>query len=241
MSPRRVVLAYSGGLDTSVAVRWMRETWDVAVHCVVVDVGQEGGLDAGTRHELDARATGAGAESCVVVDAREELATRFCAPALQANARYEGRYPLVSALSRPAIAAHLVDEARRVGADAVAHGCTAKGNDQVRFELGVRALAPRLEVLAPAREWGMTRPDAVAYAQKWSIPVAATVEKPFSIDENLFGRAIECGELEDPWARPPEAPYTRTRRTADDEVSFTLSFDAGLPSPSTARRWTSRR
>ena len=177
---RRCVLAYSGGLDTSVAVRWIRETWGMAVSCVAVDVGPGDGLDDSERDAIVARALAAGAESCAVVDARPELAESCCAPALVANARYEGKYPLVSALSRPIIARHLVAEARRVGADAVAHGCTGKGNDQVRFEVSVRALAPNLEVLAPAREWGMTRADAVAYAAKWGIPVTATVEQPYS-------------------------------------------------------------
>ena len=159
---------------------------------------------------LVARALAAGAEGCIVVDARREMAEGYCAPALLANARYEGKYPLVSALSRPVIVRHLVAEARRVGADAVAHGCTGKGNDQVRFEVGVRALAPDLEVLAPARRWGMTREDSVAYAAKWSIPIEATAEKIFSIDENLWGRAIECGAIEDPWAAPPRS-RTRSR------------------------------
>jgi len=226
---RRCVLAYSGGLDTSVAVRWIRETWGMAVSCVAVDVGPGDGLDDSERDAIVARALAAGAESCAVVDARQELAESCCAPALVANARYEGKYPLVSALSRPIIARHLVAEARRVGADAVAHGCTGKGNDQVRFEVSVRALAPNLEVLAPAREWGMTRADAVAYAAKWGIPVTATVEQPYSIDENLWGRAIECGEIEDPWVAPPEAPYTLTRPTAADDATFALTFERGLP------------
>ena len=226
---RRVVLAYSGGLDTSVAVRWMREEWGVEVHCVAVDVGQTLVPDADANAALVARATAAGAASCVVADARQEMAERFCAPALLANARYEGKYPLVSALSRPVIVRHLVAEARRHDAGAVAHGCTGKGNDQVRFEVGVRALAPDLEVLAPARVWGMTRADSVAYAQKWSIPIEATAEKIYSIDENLWGRAIECGAIEDPWAAPPEEPYTLTRVTAEDDVEFTVGFERGLP------------
>ena len=226
---RRVVLAYSGGLDTSVAVRWMQEEWDAEVHCVAVDVGQTATPDPSANQVLVARALAAGAEGCTVVDARREMAEGFCAPALLANARYEGKYPLVSALSRPVIVRHLVAEARRVGADAVAHGCTGKGNDQVRFEVGVRALAPDLEVLAPARRWGMTREDSVAYAAKWSIPIEATAEKIFSIDENLWGRAIECGAIEDPWAAPPEEPYTLTRLTEASDATFTLGFEHGLP------------
>ncbi|HEV3212660.1 MAG TPA: argininosuccinate synthase [Acidimicrobiales bacterium] len=225
----RVVLAYSGGLDTSVAVRWMQEAWDVEVHCLAVDVGQTPRADPAANEQLVARALAAGAKGCRVVDARTEMAEGFCAPALLANARYEGKYPLVSALSRPVIARHLVHEARRVGADAVAHGCTGKGNDQVRFEVGVRTLAPDLEVLAPARLWGMTRADSVAYAAKWSIPIEATAERIYSIDENLWGRAIECGAIEDPWAAPPEAPYTLTRLTERDDATFTVAFERGLP------------
>jgi argininosuccinate synthase len=224
-----VVLAYSGGLDTSVAVRWMREEWDLDVHCVAVDVGQTPVADPAANDVLVARALAAGAEGCAVVDARREMAEEFCAPALLANARYEGKYPLVSALSRPVIVRHLVEEARRVGADAVAHGCTGKGNDQIRFEVGVRALAPDLEVLAPARMWGMTRPDSVAYAQKWSIPIEATEGRIYSIDENLWGRAIECGAIEDPWAAPPEEPYTLTRLTEHEDATFTIRFERGLP------------
>jgi argininosuccinate synthase len=226
---RRVVLAYSGGLDTSVAVRWMREEWGVDVHCVAVDVGQTPVADPAANDVLVARALTAGAEGCAVVDARREMAEEFCAPALLANARYEGTYPLVSALSRPVIVRHLVEEARRVGADAVAHGCTGKGNDQLRFEVGVRALAPDLEVLAPARLWGMTRPDSVAYAAKWSIPIEATAGRIYSIDENLWGRAIECGAIEDPWAAPPEEPYTLTRLTEHEDATFTVRFERGLP------------
>jgi argininosuccinate synthase len=225
---KKVVLAYSGGLDTSVAVRWMHEEWGVEVHCVAVDVGQGDGDRAGN-DTLVERAMAAGAAGCVVIDARREMAEEFCAPALVANARYEGKYPLVSALSRPVIVRHLVAEARRVGADAVAHGCTAKGNDQVRFDVGTRTLAPDLEVLAPARVWQMTRADAVAYAAKWSIPIEATAEKIYSIDENLFGRAIECGEIEDPWATPPEEPYTLTKVTEADDATFTVGFEAGRP------------
>jgi argininosuccinate synthase len=225
---KKVVLAYSGGLDTSVAVRWMQEEWGVEVHCVAVDVGQD--RASGTSNEvLVARAMAAGAAGCTVIDARREMAEEFCAKAILANARYEGKYPLVSALSRPVIVRHLVAEARRVGAAAVAHGCTGKGNDQVRFDVGTRTLAPDLEVLAPARVWQMTRADAVAYAAKWSIPIEATTEKIYSIDENLFGRAIECGQIEDPWEAPPEEPYTLTRVTDTSGAQFTIGFEEGLP------------
>ena len=225
---KRVVLAYSGGLDTSVAVRWMIEEWDVEVVCVLVDVGQ----DADTTESFDdirARALSAGALECIIVDARHEMANEFCANAIAANARYEGKYPLVSALSRPVIVRHLVDQARKFNAQAVAHGCTGKGNDQVRFEVGTHALAPDLEVLAPARNWGMTRADSVDFAQKCDIPIKATKDKIYSIDENLWGRAIECGAMEDPWATPPEEPMTLTRVRTEKPVELTLSFVAGVP------------
>ncbi len=225
---KRVVLAYSGGLDTSVAVRWMIEEWGVEVVCVLVNVGQ----DADSSESFDdikARALAAGAIECVVVDARAEMANEFCASAIAANARYEGKYPLVSALSRPVIVRHLVDQARKFNATAVAHGCTGKGNDQVRFEVGTHALAPDLEVLAPARNWGMTRADSVDYAKKWDIPIKATKEKIYSIDENLWGRAIECGAMEDPWAAPPEEPFTLTTVRDSAPVEVVLSFFQGVP------------
>ncbi|HEY1761291.1 MAG TPA: argininosuccinate synthase [Acidimicrobiales bacterium] len=225
---KRVVLAYSGGLDTSVAVRWMIQEWGVEVVCVLVDVGQDV-EQSESFADIKARALKAGAIECVIVDARAEMAEEFCAKAIAANARYEGKYPLVSALSRPVIVRHLVDQARKFNASAVAHGCTGKGNDQVRFEVGTHALAPDLEVLAPARNWGMTRADSVDFAQKWDIPVIATKEKIYSIDENLWGRAIECGAIEDPWAEAPEEPYTFTRITATEPVELTISFQAGVP------------
>ena len=225
---KRVVLAYSGGLDTSVAVRWMIEEWGVEVVCVLVDVGQDD-ESSESFEDIKERALAAGALECVVVDARREMAEEFCAKAIMANARYEGKYPLVSALSRPVIVRHLVAQARKFNAQAVAHGCTGKGNDQVRFEVGTHALAPDLEVLAPARNWGMTRADSVDFAEKWEIPIRATKEKIYSIDENLWGRAIECGAIEDPWAPPPEEPYTLTRVTTSQPVELTLRFEAGVP------------
>jgi argininosuccinate synthase len=225
---KRVVLAYSGGLDTSVAVRWMIEEWGVEVVCVLVNVGQD--ADSSESFEdIKARAIAAGALECVVVDARHEMAEEFCAHAIYANALYEGKYPLVSALSRPVIVRHLVDQARKFDASAVAHGCTGKGNDQVRFEVGTHALAPDLEVLAPARNWGMSRADSVDYAEKWDIPIRASKEKIYSIDENLWGRAIECGAMEDPWSAPPDEPYTLTRIRNDRAVELVVSFKAGLP------------
>jgi argininosuccinate synthase len=222
---KRVVLAYSGGLDTSVAVKWMIEELGVEVICLAVDVGQA----SDDWDVVRDRALAAGAVEASVVDAREEFARDFCVPALRANALYEGRYPLVSALSRPVIVKHLVAAAKEHGADAVAHGCTGKGNDQVRFEVSTRALNPDLEVIAPVRTWGMTREDAILYAYRHDIPITATKEKLYSIDDNLWGRAIECGEMEDPWAAPPPGVWLLTQPTATAEVDVVIGFDEGVP------------
>jgi argininosuccinate synthase len=222
---KRAALAYSGGLDTSVAVKWMQENIGCEVVAVAVDVGQEGGdMDA-----VRERALAAGAVEAVVVDAKEEFADEYCARALKANALYEGKYPLVSALSRPVIVKHLVAAARQHGADAVAHGCTGKGNDQVRFEVSTRALAPDLDVIAPVRTWGMTREDAILYAYRHEIPITATKEKLYSIDDNLWGRAIECGEMEDPWAVPPPGVWSMTKQTATEPRDITIGFEKGVP------------
>ena len=221
---KRVVLAYSGGLDTSVAVRWMIEEHGVEVIAVACDVGQGGDFDG-----MRARARAAGAVEVVVVDCTEEYARDFVAPALRANALYEGRYPLVSALSRPVIVKHLVSAAREHGATAVAHGCTGKGNDQVRFEVSTRALAPDLEIMAPVRSWGMTREQSIEYAAKYEIPLTATKEKLYSIDDNLWGRAIECGEMEDPWAQPPDDVWSLTKPTATDPREIVIGFERGVP------------
>ena len=223
--PKRVVLAYSGGLDTSVAVRWMIEEMGAEVIACAVDVGQEGSdMDA-----VRERALAAGAIEAVVVDAKDEFAAEYLVPALKANALYEGRYPLVSALSRPVIVKHLVVAAREHGADAVAHGCTGKGNDQVRFEVSTRALAPDLDIVAPVRTWGMTREDAILYAYRHDIPITATKEKVYSIDDNLWGRAIECGEMEDPWAVPPRGVWSMTKPTATDPRDLVVTFERGVP------------
>ena len=225
----KIVLAYSGGLDTSVAVRWLIEHHDAEVIAVAVDVGQSTDSTGEDWEAIQQRAFAAGAVEAVVIDARNEMAEDYCVPAIAANARYEGKYPLVSALSRPVIVKHLVAEARRFGATAVAHGCTGKGNDQVRFEVGTRALAPDLDVIAPARLWGMTREDSVEYAAKWNIPIGQSKTKIYSIDENLWGRAIECGVIEDPWAKAPDDPYTLTRVTTSDDDEMVISFVAGVP------------
>jgi argininosuccinate synthase len=228
---RKVVLAYSGGLDTSVAVRWMIEHWGVEVVALAVDVGQTPGADTAAWEAIRHRALAAGAVAAEVVDGRHELAAGFVARAIKANARYEGRYPLVSSLSRPLIARHLVSAARRHGADAVAHGCTGKGNDQVRFEVSLRALAPDLRILAPVRDWGLTRADAIRLAGQWAIPITASLEVPYSIDENLAGRAIECGAIEDPWAAPPAEIWERTAEVADAPAptEVVLGFERGVP------------
>ena len=226
---QRVVLAYSGGLDTSIAVRWLMENHGVEVIAVAVDVGQAADSKNEDWDAIRKRALAAGAIEATVIDARAEMAEDFCMPALLANAKYEGKYPLVSALSRPVIVRHLVAEARRHGASAVAHGCTGKGNDQVRFEVGTRTLAPDLEVIAPARVWGLTREDSIEYAAKWDIPLSVTKEKLYSIDENLWGRAIECGVIEDPWNQPPADVYTMTRPTAVEPTEVVIGFESGIP------------
>ena len=226
---QRVVLAYSGGLDTSVAVRWLMEHRDAEVIAVAVDVGQAAESGGEDWDRIRQRALAAGAVEATVIDARAEMAEDFCMPALVANAKYEGKYPLVSALSRPVIVKHLVAEARKHGATSVAHGCTGKGNDQVRFEVGTRALAPDLDVMAPARDWGLTREDCIEYAARWEIPLSVTKEKLYSIDENLWGKAIECGVIEDPWNRPPEDVYTMTVPTATTPTEVVVGFEAGRP------------
>jgi len=221
---KRVVLAYSGGLDTSVAVRWMIEELGTEVIAVAADVGQGGDWEA-----IQRRAVAAGAVEAVVVDCREEFAYDFVAPALKANAKYEGKYPLISSLSRPVIAKYLVAAAREHGADAIAHGCTGKGNDQVRFEVSTRALAPDLETIAPVRGWGLSREDSIEYAGRWGIPITVTRESPYSIDQNLWGRTVECGVLEDPWQQPPEEVYELTTPTATEPCDMVIRFEEGVP------------
>jgi argininosuccinate synthase len=203
----------------------MSEEWGVEGVALSGDVGQASDDWEVVRN----RALAAGAIAAEVVDARAEFAEGFVAPALVANAMYEGRYPLVSALSRPVIVKHLVEAARRHGAQAVAHGCTGKGNDQVRFEVGVRSLAPDLEVLAPVRGWGMTREESILYAYRNDSPIQATKEKVYSIDDNLWGRAIECGEMEDPWAVPPQGVWLLTKPTATEPRDLVIGFEQGRP------------
>jgi argininosuccinate synthase len=223
----RVVLAYSGGLDTSVAIPYLADKTGAEVIAVAVDVGQ-GGEDMGVIRQ---RALDCGAVEAEVVDAREEFAADFCVPALRANALYMDRYPLVSALSRPLIVRHLVAAARQHGGTIVSHGCTGKGNDQVRFEVGLGALAPDLKVIAPARDFAWTREKAIGYAEERGLPIDVTRKSPYSIDQNLWGRAVETGFLENIWNAPTEDLYSYTQdptvpKDADEVV---ITFDAGVP------------
>jgi len=224
---KKVVLAYSGGLDTSVAVAWLREEFGVEVVTLTVDVG--GGS---LREGVERRAMSAGATRAWVVDARERFVTDFVWPHLQANALYQGAYPLATALARPLIAQLLVEVARREGADAVAHGCTGKGNDQVRFDVAVHALDPGLEVVAPMRVgMGLTRDQEIDYAAERGIEIPITKASPYSIDANLWGRSIETGVLEDPWAAPPADAFewTADPATAPAPVEIVVELEGGLP------------
>jgi argininosuccinate synthase len=223
----RVVLAYSGGLDTSVCIGWIAEQTGAEVIAVAVDVGQ-GGEDL---EVIRKRALACGAVEAEVADARDEFADEYCLPAIKANALYMDRYPLVSALSRPTIVKHLVAAARKHGAGVVAHGCTGKGNDQVRFEVGIQTLAPELKCIAPVRDYGMTRDKAIAFAEREKLPIETTKKNPYSIDQNVFGKAVETGFLEDIWNAPIEDLYTYTAdpaapREADEVV---ITFQAGVP------------
>ena len=224
---KRIVLAYSGGLDTSVAIPWLAEKHGAEVIAVTLDLGQGKELN-----DVRERALAVGAVRAHVIDVREEFARDFILPALQAGAVYEDRYPLATALGRPLIAKKLVEIAGIEGATAIAHGCTGKGNDQVRLDVSARAIEPDIAVVAPAREWGMTRPEEIAYAHARGIPVPATVDSPYSTDANLWGRSIECGVLEDPWAEPPEEIYTLTKSPGDcpDLAAYVeVEFESGVP------------
>jgi len=226
-------------LDTSVAIGWIAEKTGAEVVAVAADVGQ-GGEDL---EEVRKRAIACGAVESEVLDLRDEFADRYCLPALRAGALYMERYPLVSALSRPVIVEALVSAARRYGAGTVAHGCTGKGNDQVRFEVGIGALAPDLEVLAPVRDSGMTRDESIAFAERTGLPIDVSGRSPYSIDQNLWGRAVETGFLEDPWNAPIEDIYSYTadpavRREPDDVV---ITFDSGVPTAIDGRPVTVRQ
>ncbi len=224
---KRVVLAYSGGLDTSVAVRWLKEDRGFdEVYAVAVDIGQIEDWDKVlTRGDL------AGAKEVRIIDAKARFADEFLSKAVKANALYEGKYPLIAGLSRPLIASEIVKVAREVGAGAVAHGCTGKGNDQVRFEVSFGILGPDLEIIAPMREGGISREKAVALAGEWGIPLSA-VASSYSIDENMWGRCCECGPIEDAWNAPPEDAYARTappEKRPSEPTEATIGFERGVP------------
>ncbi|GAA4687042.1 argininosuccinate synthase [Phytohabitans rumicis] len=223
----RVVLAFSGGLDTSVAIPYLADRMGAEVIAVAVDLGQ-GGEDM---NAIRRRALDCGAVEAEVIDAKDEFAAGYCLPAVRANALYMDRYPLLSALSRPLIVKHLVAAAQRHGGTVVAHGCTGKGNDQVRFEVGIGALAPHLKVVAPARDFAWTRDKAIALAEEKGLPIDVSHKSPYSIDQNLWGRAVETGFLEDIWNAPVEDLYTYTANPAEprDPDEIVLTFDAGVP------------
>jgi argininosuccinate synthase len=222
-----IVLAYSGGLDTSVAIPWLSDRFDADIIAVTMDLGQGKELD-----DVRERALAVGAKRAHVIDLREEFARDYILPALQAGALYEGKYPLATALGRPLIAKHLVEIGRIEGSKTIAHGCTGKGNDQVRIDVSARALEPQVTVIAPARIWGLTRPEEIQYAKERNIPVPATVDSPYSTDTNLWGRSIECGCLEDPWCEPPDDIYLLTKSPADapDAPAYVeIEFEQGVP------------
>lgn len=226
MSQNKVVLAYSGGLDTSVAIKWLQDQGYAVVACCL-DVGEGKDLDF-----IQKKALTVGAIQSYVIDAKEEFAKEYALMALQAHALYENKYPLISALSRPLIAKKLVEVAEKEGAVAVAHGCTGKGNDQVRFEVAIQALNPDLQVLAPVREWSWSREEEIEYAKQKNIPIPINLDSPYSIDQNLWGRSNECGVLEDPWAAPPEDAYDLTsslEEAPNTPDTVEIGFEKGVP------------
>ena len=220
MPEDKIILAYSGGLDTSVAIRWLQERYQAQIVTLTIDLGM---VDL---EEIRQRAIQIGALNALTVDGKEAFYSDFISPALRAGAIYEDQYPLATALGRPLIARYLVEAARREGAYAIAHGCTGKGNDQVRLDVSVGALAPELKIIAPIREWGMSREEEVEYAHQHDIPVPGG-RSPYSVDENLWGRSIETGDLEDPWREPPEAAYSWTR-PVDSAPSEPTYLEIGL-------------
>ena len=224
---KKVVLAYSGGLDTSVAIKWMQEKHNMDVIALTIDLGTEKDLKP-----VEEKALKIGAGKSIIIDAKEVFVYYFIFPALQAGALYEKAYPLATALGRPLIAKLLVDTAMSEGASAVAHGCTGKGNDQVRFDVAIHTLNPSLQIIAPVREWKMSRNEEIEYAQKNGIPVDASISNPYSVDENIWGRSIECGILEDPWMEPPEEVYKWTKSVNDTPNKPTyieIGFEKGIP------------
>jgi len=224
---RRIVLAYSGGLDTSVLLKWLQQKYDAEVITLTLDVGQKEDLKS-----IGEKAENLGAVKHYSIDAKEEFVRKYIFPAIKANALYEGKYPVSTALSRPLIAEKLVKVARKEGADAIAHGCTGKGNDQVRIEVSAKALAPEIDVIAPVREWKMTRDAEIEFAKANGIPIPVDVDKPYSVDQNLWGRSIECGILEHPDVEPPEEIYEWTvqpEKAPDEPEYVTLRFEGGVP------------
>jgi argininosuccinate synthase len=227
MSRDKVILAYSGGLDTSVMVPWIGEKYNLDVVALTVDLGQGEDIE-----RIRQKALKTGAVDAVAIDARNLFVDCFVFPALMAGAIYEGKYPLATALGRPLIAKLMADEAQKQGATAVAHGCTGKGNDQVRFDVTFQTLAPNLKIIAPVREWKMTRDEEIKFAAKHGIPVEATKESPYSVDLNLWGRSCEAGVLEDPWDEPPEDAFAWTVNPAKapDEAQYVeIEFEQGRP------------
>ncbi|MGD0857530.1 MAG: argininosuccinate synthase, partial [Dehalococcoidia bacterium] len=223
----KVVLAYSGGLDTSVAVQWLTDKYKMDVIALCVDLGGVADVEG-----IRKKALKLGAIKSIAFDARKEFVDEYVARAIKADALYESQYPLATALGRPLIAKWLCDTAHKEGANTVAHGCTGKGNDQVRFDVGIFALGPELKIIGIARDWGMTREQTMEYAYKHKIPVPVKKDKPYSIDENLWGRAIECGILEDPWNAPPEDAFIWTRspdKTPDKPTYVEIEFERGIP------------
>ena len=225
MSKEKVILAYSGGLDTSVAITWLKKDYDVIAVCM--DVGE--GKDLEFIHD---KALTVGAVESYVLDVKDEFAEDYVLPALQAHAYYEQKYPLVSALSRPIISKKLVEIAHKTGATTIAHGCTGKGNDQVRFEVAIAALDPDLKVVAPVRKWKWSREEEIEYAKANGVPVPADLDNPYSVDQNLWGRANECGVLENPWNQAPEEAFgiTNSPESAPDEAEYVdVTFKEGKP------------
>ena len=232
MARERLVLAYSGGLDTSVAIRWIQEKYDMDVIAMTVDVGHQGDLEA-----IQQRAKDIGAVDAVVSDAKDLFVKYFVWPALQGGAIYEGDYLLATALARPLQAWLLVETAEEFGATAVAHGCTGKGNDQVRFDVSIKALNPDLRIVAPVREWRLTRDEEIRWAEERGIPIPVTKESSYSVDQNLWGRSVEAGILEDPWAEPPDDvwEWTADPLTAPQDPAYVeIEFEQGIPVASTA-------
>lgn len=227
MMKEKIVLAYSGGLDTSVSIKWIQEKYGYDVIALSLDVGEGKDLEA-----VRQKALKVGAIKSIVLNVKETFAKEYILPALKANALYEGKYPLSSSLSRPLIAKYLVEVAEKEGATAVAHGCTGKGNDQVRFEVAIQALNPALKVVAPVREWGMNREEEIEYAKKNGIPIPVDIDNPFSIDANIWGRACEAGVLENPWTEAPEEAYAWTNpieKTPDQPEYIEITFEKGVP------------